>query len=762
MRPGGQVGSTRGRRHFDLPVAGRAPAAPQWDEDLADPSELSNWQPSQPPPAPTLRGPAPPPRAPGRDVRRPGGSSTQVLDRGRHDEPPAPPPLYQGVPEPGYDDFPEGVESDEEPRRAPARHTKPGPQPQLPYVAGFDGLRAVALLAVLAFHSGLEIARGGFLGISSFFTLSGFLLGATVLAEWAQDGRLGVPRLWERRARRILPLFVFTVGLVVALQVTLRVGAGPGFRGDVLAALGQVLNWRFAFTGDGFASVLTDPSPVQHLWPLAILVQLIVIVPLLFVGVMRVTRKRWQGAGLLFTVAAGVSFYLASRTARESGNDGLAYYSTYTRAGELLVGVVLAYLVLSPRLRRLIDSRQGVAAVRFGAPLALVGLVGLWHTTSLYSTNLFGGVTVANALLTAWVLLAVTTPGPATDVLGSLPLRTLGKISFAAYLLHWPIFLAIDDKRLDLPGPALFAVRLAVTLAAAAVVTYTLEQPLRRIRLPRFQLVVGLGLSIAVVAAAALVLPEQPPSGVSLAIDDGSGAGDLDVVVPSGDESLSVALVGGSLASSMTSGFETWNEDNPGDQVRVHTHVTADCPLGGAGPVHLAGATVGEDTDCTGFAPRLPHLLDAADADVVVVVPSVADLGEREIDREWRHLGDPAYDAWLEERLADLDDTLRSHSSRVIWATSPHFRLAPRDGDSDWTQVDANDPVRVDRLNELIHQVVEENGGTVIDLDAWAHRLPRGGEFGPDHRADGADLTETGADAVAAWMVPKLADAPDR
>ena len=755
--------TSRGRRHFDLPVAGagRAPAAPKWDEDLGDPSELSNWRPSQPPPAPTLRGPAPPPRAPGRDERRPGGSGTQVLDRGWHDEPPDPPPLYQAAPEPGYD-FPDEGEIDEEPRRPGARRKGPAPRPELPYVAGFDGLRAVALLAVLAFHSGLEIARGGFLGISSFFTLSGFLLGATVLAEWAQDGRLGIAGLWERRARRILPLFVFTVGLVVALQVTLRVGAGPGFRGDVLAALGQVLNWRFAFTGDGFASVLTDPSPVQHLWPLAILVQLIVVVPLLFVGITRLTRKRWRGAGVLFAVAAGVSFYLASRTARASGNDGLAYYSTYTRAGELLVGVVLAYLVLSPRLRRLIDSRQGVAAVRIGAPLALVALVGLWSTTSLYSTNLFGGVTLANALLTAWVLLAVTTPGLATDVLGSLPLRSLGKISFAAYLLHWPIFLAIDDQRLDLPSPALFAVRLVVTLGAAAAVTYGLEQPLRRIRLPRSQLVVGLGVSMAVVAAAALVLPEQPPSGVSLAIDDGSGPGDLDVVVPSGDESLSVALVGGSLAGSMTSGFETWNQANRSEQVRVHTHVTADCPLGGAGPVHLAGVTVGEDTDCTGFAPRLPRLLDAAAADVVVVVPSVADLGEREIDREWRHLGDPAYDAWLKERLADLDDTLRSHGSRVIWATSPHFRLEPRDGEGNWTNVDANDPVRVDRLNELIHQVVEgQHGGTVIDLDAWAHRLPHGGEFGPDHRAEGADFTAAGADAVAAWLVPELADAVD-
>ena len=135
--------------------------------------------------------------------------------------------------------------------------------PRLPHVAGFDGLRAVALLAILAFHQGYELVRGGFLGISSFFTLSGFLVTTLLLAEWSQDGRVSVGRFWERRARRVFPLLALVLAAVVALQVALRVGAGPGFRGDVVAAAAQVLNWRFAFGGDGFASVLTDPSPVQ-------------------------------------------------------------------------------------------------------------------------------------------------------------------------------------------------------------------------------------------------------------------------------------------------------------------------------------------------------------------------------------------------------------------------------------------------------------------------------------------------------------------
>ena len=111
--------------------------------------------------------------------------------------------------------------------------------------------------------------------------------------------------------------------------------------------------------------------------------------------------------------------------------------------------------------------------------------------------------------------------------------------------------------------------------------------------------------------------------------------------MPAGDEAASIAVVGGSLAGSLTPGFEAWNAENPDDGVRIATHVATDCPLSAPGPVRLAGEKVGEDTACVGFGPRLPHLLDAADPDVVVVVPGVGDLAAREIDRQWVHAGDP-------------------------------------------------------------------------------------------------------------------------
>jgi len=551
---------------------------------------------------------------------------------------------------------------------------------------------------------------------------------------------------------------------VVALQAAMRLGAGPGFRGDVLAAAAQVLNWRFAFNGDGFASVLTDPSPVQHLWSVSVAAQVFLLLPLAFVWIMRVVGTRWRAAGAVFALAAVGSFVAASMTANRAGNDGFAYYGTHTRVGELLVGVVLAYAVLSPAFRRLMETPHGAAVLRYGPFVALAGLAWLWSTTSLYSSNLFGGVTAVNALLTAFVVLAVTIPGPASTALGCLPLRTVGMISYAAYLVHWPIYLLLDEDRTGLESNLLFLARVAATLAVAALVTVVFERPIRyHLAVPRGQLGVALGASLAMVGAAALLLPEQPPPDVSLSIANGDGPGDLDVVTPAAgpDEIVRIALVGDSLADTMTSGLATWNADQADQQVRVDTHVAPGCPISAPGPVRLAGDTVGEDIACLGFGPRLPKLLDASGADAIVVVGGLADLGEREIDRKWRHIGDPVFDDWLSDRYDDLADTLASQDVPVLWATYPHVRLAPgNDGEGDWTTVADNDPLRVERLNQIIHDTVAGRGDfSVIDLDAWTQDLPRGGAFSAEYRLEGRDLTEAGADAAARWLMPKVLEA---
>src|SRR4029450_7760150 len=117
----------------------------------------------------------------------------------------------------------------------------------------------------------------------------------------------------------------------------------------------------------------------------------------------------------------------------------------------------------------------------------------------LYSANLFAGVTAANALLTGWIILSVTAPGPLSTALGSVPMRWLGRISYAAYLVHWPLFLLLDGDRTGMDAAPRSPGRLAATLAAGAALTFGLKWPLRRSAIAGRQLAAGLGVSLVVV-----------------------------------------------------------------------------------------------------------------------------------------------------------------------------------------------------------------------------------------------------------------------
>src|SRR5919108_3689346 len=223
-----------------------------------------------------------------------------------------------------------------------------GPGGSLGYLPELDGLRAVSVLAVLAFHQGFALARGGFLAVSSFFTLSGFLIASLALDEWSGTGTLSFARFWERRARRLLPAALLTLAGIAVLQTTLSIGSGSGFRFDLLSTLAYATNWRLVAQGGDYAGLFTSPSPLTHFWSVAIEEQFYLVFPLAFVGLMAFGRVV---AGRVFAVAALASFAVAALTAAGDGNGGLVYYGTHTRAAEILTGVALAYALAAPGVR---------------------------------------------------------------------------------------------------------------------------------------------------------------------------------------------------------------------------------------------------------------------------------------------------------------------------------------------------------------------------------------------------------------------------
>ena len=154
------------------------------------------------------------------------------------------------------------------------------------HVPALDGLRALAVLVVLGYHGGVSWLGGGFIGVSAFFTLSGFLVTSLLLREWSGSGHIDLRRFWSRRFRRLLPASWATVFVVIAMGV---LGAwAPGqlrsLRGGVPSAVAEVFNWHLIAEGTSYGSTVEPPSPLQHFWSLAVEQQFYVLLPLVLLA----------------------------------------------------------------------------------------------------------------------------------------------------------------------------------------------------------------------------------------------------------------------------------------------------------------------------------------------------------------------------------------------------------------------------------------------------------------------------------------------
>jgi peptidoglycan/LPS O-acetylase OafA/YrhL len=253
-------------------------------------------------------------------------------------------------------------------------------EPGLSHEPALDGLRGVAVAAVVAFHLGhLE---GGFLGVDLFFVLSGFLITSLLLTEARWRGRVDLRRFWARRARRLLPaLLVMLVGVAVLLMAFTPDGDRPRFRGDALATLGYAANWE-RMAGDlTYWDIFTQPSPLDHTWSLAIEEQFYLLWPLVALAVWRWRPRsgashRARRLGAIAVGAALASLVLLGLT-YSPVDTSRAYFGTDTRIGATLGGAALA-TVVAGRARR---QGRPSAALDVAAALALV-VIG-WSLTAV-------------------------------------------------------------------------------------------------------------------------------------------------------------------------------------------------------------------------------------------------------------------------------------------------------------------------------------------------------------------------------------------
>ncbi|HYE88253.1 MAG TPA: acyltransferase, partial [Vicinamibacterales bacterium] len=387
------------------------------------------------------------------------------------------------------------------------------PQPlSRQHLPALDGLRAVAVLAVLVYHADLKGAEGGFLGVDVFFVLSGFLITHLLLDEHTRTGAIGLYAFYMRRGRRLLPalygvlLFVSLAAALFMPDVLLQV------RDDLVWSLGYVANWWFIYSEQSYFEAWVRPPFLQHLWSLAIEEQFYMVWPLVVMAAMRWSGRRAVGGVALGGAVASTGWMALMAIQRDmpAHDASRAYFGTDTHVMGLLIGATLAafYDPRSVQARRRWLSSAGVAS--FVALLA--GFVWL----SEHSPFLYRGGFALVSLLTAVVIYAATsTDSRLSRLLSSRVLRWIGDRSYGMYLWPWPVFL-MTRPLVDVPfsGATNTLFRMAVTVIVAQVSYVMIETPFRRGALGQRAALSLLAASAATAFAAVTLAPAPSTAAV--------------------------------------------------------------------------------------------------------------------------------------------------------------------------------------------------------------------------------------------------------
>jgi peptidoglycan/LPS O-acetylase OafA/YrhL len=369
------------------------------------------------------------------------------------------------------------VEANQKPgaEPAPARSTKFG------YSGSLDGLRALAVLAIIAYHFNYGWARGAYLSVDLFFILSGFLITTLLIMEWRRSDRIALKQFWARRARRLLPaLFLLLIFVAVFTRFEIEPWNRASIRGDAIASLFYVANWRFIADKQGYFELFSAASPLRHMWTLAIEEQFYLVWPLVVYVAMKAGRGSLRvltavcGLGIVASIAVMAKVYTP-------GDPLRAYYGTDARAHTILFGALLAILLVSWTPSDAAKRRLVIAG-----SIAFVVMLAAWNLATGTSSRYYHGGSALYAALACIVIAGALQPGVLRRILSFEPLPWIGRLSYGIYLFHWPIIVWLVPSRVHIYGWPLNALRLALTFFCATLSFYLVELPIRERRLPRW------------------------------------------------------------------------------------------------------------------------------------------------------------------------------------------------------------------------------------------------------------------------------------
>ena len=635
-----------------------------------------------------------------------------------------------------------------------------------------DGLRGVAVAAVVAYHVGW--VSGGFLGVDLFFTLSGFLITTVLIREWRSTGRIDLGEFWARRCRRLLPAVTLMIAAVLAIVAVWGTAAEQaGARSDARWALPYLANWHLVADARDYWAGATTLSVFNHLWSLAIEEQFYVVWPLIAWWALR--RRGERGLAVVALLGATASLVAMVVLARHAPASRV-YFGTDTRVASVLLGAAAATAPCRDRFERWRHRRP--RRIEVAAAVIGVLLLGSWIAGGQMIGALVGGGMAVHGLLAAVLVLALSAetsvagrPAPASrasDVVAHPALVWLGRRSYGIYLWHWPVIQLLEPRWTTVPAGVRDAVEIGLTLVIAEGSYRLLEHPVRR----RIGWAWGrrsAAATLATVSCAALVAVIAPSgrgdvaafelTAVSIATAPRPVVDDPPDPAVTVDRTVAPSLPGTTTATPRVSPITTESAGTPdalaapapprtldrmlwvGDSVAADLEPALTAAFGAAGVevlrgafdgAHLVpGAGGGDGDDPRGFyGPMIPSV----SADAVVVQLSTWDA-PAPIDDIRTHIG------WFH-------DTVRRSGADLVLVSPPPMRS------------DLVDP-GLANLVRVAGELVASDPDHVVYLDAavvWGTEMLRDldGDGAPDRKPDGVHVCPQGAARFAAWLVDAI------
>lgn len=639
------------------------------------------------------------------------------------------------------------------------------------YQPALDGLRGIAVVAVILYHLDYPWMGGGFLGVDTFFVLSGYLITSLLLVEFDSTGSVSLRDFWIRRAKRLLPAaLLLLVAVATYSWLVAPTDRLETIRGDAIATLTYVANWRFIVDDASYFELWSEASPLRHMWSLAIEEQFYLLWPVVVFGLLKALRGRTTLLIAGCVLAAAGSVVLMAELAETDRSR--AYFGTDARVHTILVGALLA-LVLR-RLPPVVGSAARIVRTLGVASLTMLGVS--FVVVSDSGAWFYQGGSVIVAVAVAFVIADGVSGSPSltTALLGWAPLRGLGQISYGLYLWHWPMIVWLTPERLGTDGLALDAIRVAATFGCALVSYVIVEQPIRHrspspvaalravsvaMTLTALVIVVGtagsttnpLDLDADFEIAEATPSPSSAsglPTSTTEPLPASSGADTPTSTTIGSGRVESIALVGDSVAGSLATAMRDAFTGAGFTFFDAHVH---GCGVVSGLAVDEAGEPFPWSGECVERVPALHvQLIREHDPDLVLW-HSTWETADRLLDETFLEFGTPNHDAALAREIDIVVERLNARGAQVV------ILVAPPNAPSSF--VADPDPARMLHLADQLAIAADRlDALSLVDLNPI---VCPGGPPCPE-RIEGLTLRPDGghySEEAAVWLVAQLADA---